>query len=428
MNRHDDSSSKPKTSIIDFVISRPTIYSANPLLSIESDINLNSDHHLVQFSFQLQQQPQLLTSSTLAGNRRLWNLQHLKEKEVFDLYRTTFFSNIFKLQQEIKHFLAFQQQQHPSLFTLSGSTAAQHQKQTIINQRINAANGFYFEVVESPKDFINRVGIEIIQAIHSTLDLSVAPRVPRPKTWKFFWDADLQHLADMRQQGYTNWKQHKHHRRSLVSSTHLWNLYQQACVNLKKAIKAVKRRHWKKFCSDMSDSSSNQVYSVLKRLRKKHTTNHCFSHSEGPEVAANVMTDYQRQIFGGDQLDLSTWRASRTPLHQHTTKPTFFSASAIKRQLSAMDNRKASGDDHIVKEMLMPLWYPLCNFLSEFFTLCYTFAWTPVSFRSELIVPIFKKGNPNSAANYRPISLTNTFCCIRGIKDAIKIRFKRIKE
>ncbi|KAK4520598.1 Pyrimidine nucleotide transporter, mitochondrial [Mucor velutinosus] len=397
------------TSIIDFVISRPNIFSANPLLSIESDINLNSDHHLVQFSFKLHQQPQLLPTSTLAGSRRLWNLQRLEEKDVFELYRKNFFSNIFKLQQEVKHFMAFQQQQHPNLFVLSGDTATKHRKEATINQRINATNGFYFEVVESPKDFINRIGIETIQAIHSALDNSVTPRTPRPKTWKFFWDAELQHLADIRQQCYTDWKQHKHHRRSLIGSTHLWSLYQQACNNLKKAIKAAKRRHWKKFCNNMSDSSSNQVYSVLKRLRKKHTTNHCFSHSEGPEVAANVMADYQRHIFGGDQLDFSTWRASRSPLHQHTTKPTFFSALAIKQQLSAMGNRKAPGDDHIVKEMLMPIWYPLCNFLSEFFTLCYTFAWTPTSFRSGLIVPIFKKGDPNSAANYRPISLTNTF-------------------
>lgn len=109
-------------------------------------------------------------------------------------------------------------------------------------------------------------------------------------------------------------------------------------------------------------------------------------------------------------MDFLSWRASGSPLHQHTTKPIFFSAPAFKKQLSAMGNRKAPGDDHIVKEMLMPIWYPLCDFLSEFFTLCYTFAWKPVSFRSGFIVTIYKKGDPNSAANYyRPISLTNTF-------------------
>ncbi|KAG1069450.1 hypothetical protein G6F42_026251 [Rhizopus arrhizus] len=99
----------------------------------------------------------------------------------------------------------------------------------------------------------------MIQSIHSALDDSVKPRVPRPKTWKFFWDAELQHLADIRQQCYTAWKRSKHNNRlSLVGSTHLWDLYQQACLKLKKAIKAAKRRHWKKFCSDTSDSSSNQ--------------------------------------------------------------------------------------------------------------------------------------------------------------------------
>lgn len=396
------------TSIIDFVISRSNIFSDNPSLTIESDDNLNSDHHLVNFTFRLQQQPQLL-STTLANTRRLWNLQRLKEKEVYDLYRKTFYSNIFKLHQEVKHFMAYQQQQHQHLFPATSDTTAKQLKDFQINQRINSANGFHFEITESPKDFINRIGTEMIHGIHSALDDSVSPRIARSKTWKFFWDADLQQLADIRQQCYSDWKHSKYSKRSLVSSTNLWDIYQEACVKLKKAIKAAKRRHWKKFCNDMSNSSSNQVYSVLKHLRKKHTTNHCFSHSEGPEIAANVMADYLRQIFGGDQLDISTWRASRSPLHHSTNKPTFFTPTAIKNQLSAMGNRKAPGDDHLVKEMLIPIWYPLCNFLSDFFSLCYTFAWTPVSFRTGLIVPIFKKGDPNSAANFRPISLTNTF-------------------
>lgn len=172
--------------------------------------------------------------------------------------------------------MAYQQQKHRTLFTIFGDTAAAHVKETtIINQRINSKNGFHFEVTESPKDFINRVGIEMVKAIHSALDDSVTPRVSRPKTRKFFWDAELQHLADIRQQCYTaSWKRNKHNnnRLSLIGSTHLWDLYQQVYLKLKKAIKAAKRRHWKKFCNDMSNSSSNQVYSVLKRLRKKHTT------------------------------------------------------------------------------------------------------------------------------------------------------------
>ncbi|KAI8636193.1 Endonuclease/exonuclease/phosphatase, partial [Parasitella parasitica] len=79
------------TSIIDFAVSPRSIFSDNPVLSIESDLNLNSDHHLVQFSFKLQHQPQLL-SPTLTHTRRLWNLQRLNEKEIYDLYRKTFYS------------------------------------------------------------------------------------------------------------------------------------------------------------------------------------------------------------------------------------------------------------------------------------------------------------------------------------------------
>lgn len=397
------------TSIIDFVISRRNIFCNTPVLSVEKNQNLNSDHHLVHFSFRLEQQPQLL-SPTLAHTRRLWNLQRLQEKEIHNLYCATFYRNIFPVHQEVKHFLAHQQAKFQNVFSTTPTDLDHHVKVVQINDRINSVNNLHFEVTESPQDFINRIGTKMLQSIHSALDDSVTPRVARPKSWKFFWDIELQTLANQRQHCYTIWKHTKStNRGSLESITANWNVYQEACVKLKKAIKAAKRRHWKKFCNDMNESSPNQVYSVLKHLRKKHTTNHRFSHSEGPEMAANVMADYLRQIYGGDQLETSTWRASKLPLYSKFNTPTFFTPSAIKNQLSTLGNRKAPGDDHLIKEMLMPIWYPLCRFLSDFFTLCYSFAWTPTTFRSGLIVPIFKKGDPNEASNYRPICLTNTF-------------------
>lgn len=74
-----------------------------------------------------------------------------------------------------------------------------------------------------------------------------------------------------------------------------------------------------------------------------------------------------------------------------------------------MAAKKAPGKDHITKEMLTTIWYPLSNFLADFFTLCYTWGWTPANFRSALVVPIFKKGDHTLPSNYRPISLTTTF-------------------
>jgi hypothetical protein len=74
-----------------------------------------------------------------------------------------------------------------------------------------------------------------------------------------------------------------------------------------------------------------------------------------------------------------------------------------------MPSNKAPGKDSITKEMLTPIWYPLCKLLSDFFTLCYTWAWTPSLWRSAMVLPIYKKGDHTVPANYRPISLTVTF-------------------
>lgn len=74
-----------------------------------------------------------------------------------------------------------------------------------------------------------------------------------------------------------------------------------------------------------------------------------------------------------------------------------------------MATRKAPGKDSLTKEVLIPIWYPLCRVLSDFFTLCYTWAWTPHNYRTAMVVPIFKKGDHTQTSNFRPISLITTF-------------------
>lgn len=410
------------SSIIDYFISKKKIFQTQPDMYIESKINLNSDHHLLTFTFNTTVHPKLLPPK-LGNIRRLWKLQRLEDPEIHDLYQNKFFSRTLKLRQEIRFFIQHQHAKHLDIFT-AGSTERELDQINQDNSKnflINLKNNFDFQVTESPQEFIERIGTELEEAIHLALDESVTPAKPRQKNWKFFWDADLQQLANTRQECYNNWKicRSKNHAKIEDIAT-AWANYQDSSSNLKKAIKASKRRHWKKFCTDMHNLPSQDVYPILKKIRKKNSSTHKFSHSEGPKAAADAMATHLRSVFGGDQTNMESWRASRKPLYTNFFAPDCFSTSSIKVYLNFMASRKAPGKDSITKEMLVPVWYPLCQILSDFFTLCYTWAWTPSNYRSAMVIPIYKKGDHTKASNYRPICLTTTLRklyerCIQGV-------------
>ncbi|KAG2217128.1 hypothetical protein INT45_011911 [Circinella minor] len=61
--------------------------------------------------------------------------------------------------------------------------------------------------------------------------------------------------------------------------------------------------------------------------------------------------------------------------------------------------------DHLCAEMLGPITEYLTNPLTDLFILCWKWSKTPDSWRLAQVVPIYKKGDANDPANYRPISL-----------------------
>ena len=129
----------------------------------------------------------------------------------------------------------------------------------------------------------------------------------------------------------------------------------------------------------------------------------------GTKVAANKMAQQLSRTFSGSSLPRV--RANPPP---HPTGPHLiddqenncpFTPELIKNAIQTVARKKAPGVDHLRAEMLTPITEHLINPLTDLFILCWKWSKTPDSWRLEQVVPIYKKGDANDPANYRPISL-----------------------
>ena len=90
-----------------------------------------------------------------------------------------------------------------------------------------------------------------------------------------------------------------------------------------------------------------------------------------------------------------------------------FTQNQVKTIFKEIKIGKASGADHINNEMLK---YAQCDelftILTHIFNQMYKHGYTPENFNISLVAPIPKKGECNSAADYRPISVSSAYAMI----------------
>ncbi|KAI7861200.1 hypothetical protein K492DRAFT_139353, partial [Lichtheimia hyalospora FSU 10163] len=127
------------------------------------------------------------------------------------------------------------------------------------------------------------------------------------------------------------------------------------------------------------------------------------SHPNGPEAAAESMVLHLERVFGGNNNITSSH-----PLLIDTTEvESPFTQELVTAIIKNLHPRKAPGIDHLTGAMLKPIMSQIAPILASYFTLCWLWSWTPTDWRKAQVVPIFKKGDPSLASNYRPISLTS---------------------
>jgi len=110
------------------------------------------------------------------------------------------------------------------------------------------------------------------------------------------------------------------------------------------------------------------------------------------------------------------------PMSCNTTLPTIsnrttqtvdsihVSPNGVDKLLRNLKSHKATGPDGLPARLLKETATEIAPAVSLLFQASLDQGKVPASWKMALVVPVFKKGNRSSAANYRPISLTSILC------------------
>ncbi|CDS14377.1 hypothetical protein LRAMOSA06546 [Lichtheimia ramosa] len=352
-------------SIIDLFVSQEAAVQ-DPTLNIQHDLSLNSDHRLCVFSF-IPTQP-LPTIPTANAPRLHWKLQRLEDPEVKQLYVDKFTETASTLVDTINTYLDNNAPQVPS------------------------------------QQVLDNLNNQLLKAITDALDSSVTRGRMRPKHWKWFWTDELERLAKKREVAFRAWR----HARSddLVDIAERREVFLSARQDFDKELKRTRNRQWRQFCTSMERKSHVDANMVIKRMRRGRNTGPMLTHRDGPHQAAEAMANHLETVFGGNRVQDTPLPLLIVPEEQD---PSPFAADVIHRIIRQLAPRKAPGSDSITGAMLKPIAGSLSQVLVQFFSLCWRWSSTPIVWRTAQVVPIFKKGNPDDPANFRPISLTSIF-------------------
>ena len=198
------------------------------------------------------------------------------------------------------------------------------------------------------------------------------------------------------------WKAYKAAGRSMQSLV----TYKQSCLNLSKQIREQVQ------CHEANLVASNNLGAfyryVNKRLKRKS--------SIGPLKAPTgqlCFNDLQKaSLLNSHFASISTVDNGILPVcsdanvnHEPLCNITFTPHNVLKA-IEKLKNNLSSGPDNIPPLLYVKLKHILCLPLSILYQQLMSVGAVPLTWKTAIIVPVFKNGDPTDVQNYRPISLT----------------------
>ncbi|SAL97097.1 hypothetical protein [Absidia glauca] len=133
-----------------------------------------------------------------------------------------------------------------------------------------------------------------------------------------------------------------------------------------------------------------------------------YTHEDGPQAAVDTMVDHLRNFYSGTFIDPAN-RDNRFPPSSLPDTLNPFTHSLVVSTLFSLPRQKAPSIDSITTEILRPIGDLITPALTDLFTICWNWGYTPTNWRIAQVITIHKKGPASDPSNYRPISLTSVF-------------------
>ncbi|XP_072018627.1 uncharacterized protein [Amphiura filiformis] len=126
-----------------------------------------------------------------------------------------------------------------------------------------------------------------------------------------------------------------------------------------------------------------------------------------PKQKAEALSEQYRSVFTSES---TSHLPSKGP-SKHATMPDIeITTNGIEKLLTALNPKKAVGPDQVSTWMLKTFASTLAPILKEIFNQSLRTGDVPADWKLANISAIFKKGERNDPANYRPVSLTSVTC------------------
>ena len=126
---------------------------------------------------------------------------------------------------------------------------------------------------------------------------------------------------------------------------------------------------------------------------------------------AEILNKQFKSVFTKDKDDIYADYKPIGPSYK-PINPLKIETPGILKLLKGLKTNKASGPDNLTSRILKELAEELAPCLTIIFNQSLELGVLPQDWRCANITPLFKKGNRDVAANYRPVSLTSIVCKI----------------
>ena len=193
-----------------------------------------------------------------------------------------------------------------------------------------------------------------------------------------------------------------------------WNKYKHYNNHVKYMLKHAYEDYLTTILEDSFANNKKKFWSFIRSTRNEDIGIPPLKSQNGnivsePKQKAEVLSSQYQSVFTQENL-------SQLPNLGHSPYPNLpkltFGKAGIVKLLKDLNTSKACGPDNIPTRVLKECAEEIGPFLQAIFSQSYRNGSLPDDFRTAHISAIFKKGDRNQAANYRPVALTAIPCKI----------------